>query len=106
MSVLILGHGREYKEINIRCSPIDLSNWYYSDYECVDSNAPIKPDYVFDLRNPNWSFTEKKYKTIIDTTGCAFYGRGQYKEKFMNSVLNALETGGAFYGRNGIILKK
>ena len=51
-TTLILGHGRKYSEDPIngcRCSPIDVKEWLYDPYVCVDNIRDIEPDIVYDL---------------------------------------------------------
>jgi hypothetical protein len=72
MKTLILGHGRTYKkDLDTRCSPIDVDEWFNDPYDCVDEEEEVKPDFVFDLTK-KWTFAPAdSYDRIIDTTGGA-----------------------------------
>jgi hypothetical protein len=102
MKTLILGHGRNYNEDYIRCSPIDIKQWYYDEYICVDIDPTANPDIVYDLKK-EWSFCDKiKYDRIIDTSGIAL-GGGRYKytrSTIKNKLINCLHENGIFYGNN------
>ena len=70
MKTLILGHGRTYeKNLDTRCSPIDVDEWFNDPYDCVDEEEEIQPDIVFDLTK-KWTFAQGDlYDRIIDCTG-------------------------------------
>lgn len=51
-NTLILGHGRKHAEdpdLFCRCSPMDIKEWLYDPYTCVDMSRYVEPDIVYDL---------------------------------------------------------
>ena len=108
-NVLILGHGRKYKPIDIWCSPIPVEEWYNLSYTCVDNNPDVEPDILYDLQRnlTNWTFAcASQYDTIIDTCGCLFSNGSRYNERFLKQTDKLLKINGVFYGRNNFIYKK
>ena len=102
MKTLILGHGRTYeKELDTRCSPIDVNEWFNDPYDCVDEEEEVEPDIVFDLRK-KWKFANKDYyDRIIDTTGGALqighYGNRPVEPFILKQVQRILKPYGLFY---------
>ncbi len=105
MRILVLGHGRKYELNDIRCSPgtYPTDKWFYLEYTCVDKNTDVNPDIIFDLNKP-WTFVQEKYDLIVDTAGCAFGGRGRYKAKFIQQILNSLAENGTFHGWSNTVI--
>lgn len=95
-NTLILGHGRKYSKDPIngcRCSPINVKEWLYEPYVCVDMTRDVEPDIVYDLvrgidygtkytygdeyrmklsskTRCKWSFAkDETYERIIDCAG-------------------------------------
>lgn len=105
MKTLVLGHGRKYSKSYVRCSSLDVNEWYDSDYICVDINKTVEPDIVFDLTKRTWSFCkEDEFDRIIDTTGILFIRSNISHERlychgFEEKILKLLKINGHFYGR-------
>ncbi len=123
MKTLVLGHGRYYKTkeeydaipqdkqgyySTIRCSPIDINEWYSDEFTSVDMDTGVRPDIVYDLRKRPWTFAKDEYyDRVIDTCGIAFVHFHTYDTWFMTEVLRILKPGGRFYGiRNITVTKK
>ena len=103
-SILILGHGRLYKIDEIRCSPIPVENWYVKDYFCIDIEADVSQDLVYDLEKLPWSFiSSNTYSIIIDTCGILLKSRYK-KERFTEEIKRILTPDGVFYGSGEYIL--
>ena len=73
LRTLVLGHGRVYKKEDIRCSPIDVDEWYNDPFISVDDLEEIEPDILYRLeRDRRWTFAkDNSYDRIIDCTGGA-----------------------------------
>lgn len=102
MKTLILGHGREYKKEDIRCSPIDIDDWFNDEYDCLDMSEESKPDICFYIRTGGWTFAEdNSYDRIIDCTGGSISSsRGlfhEYRLRDLNEVCRILRNNGVFY---------
>jgi hypothetical protein len=102
MKTLILGHGRTYKkDLDTRCSPIDVDEWFNDPYDCVDEEEEVKPDFVFDLTK-KWTFAPAdSYDRIIDTTGGALQighsGNRPVDPFILKQVQRVLKIYGIFY---------
>jgi hypothetical protein len=101
MNTLILGHGRYYEKEDVRCSPIDVDEWFNDTFDCVDDLEDVEPDILFDLRSRIWKFAEdNSYDRIVDCTG-GILSRGGYdrqvEEKTLNDIQRILRPGGIFY---------
>lgn len=118
MTTLILGHNREYKKEDIRCSPIDVNLWYDKPYKCVDILIEKDTaDFEYNIyRNKNidgfwiWEFSENNsYDTIIDCIGSLYWDkcRNKYKNQddLLKTIKRVLTTGGKFYSYFGIYTK-
>lgn len=122
MKTLVLGHGRYYVPLetygemteekrghysDIRCSPLDLEEWYNGDFTSVDMDEHVRPDIVYDLRTRPWTFAEEgMYDRVIDTCGTAFVHFHTYERWFLEQVMRVLKPGGTFYGNRGNTLQK
>jgi hypothetical protein len=111
-NVLILGHGRSYSKSYVACSPIDIDDWFYKNYICVDYDESCMPDIVFDLRKKNWDSLNNlgPFDIVIDTCGKTFChsdinGNLRYNGNFINNIYKLLPVGGIFYGNQGSEIK-
>lgn len=103
MKTLVLGHHRNYTKQDIRCSPIDIDEWYDDDYICVDLDK--NADIIHDLRQP-WIFADdNSYDRIIDCGGIAFTIGNRFRLNVQQEIERTLKPGGVAYGRNIIINK-
>jgi hypothetical protein len=98
--ILVLGHGRKYQKDNIRCSCYPKDKWFDANYICVDIDAEVEPDILFDLRK-KWTFSNDQYDLIIDCGGLVFCGNYSYTDLFKLNVESYLCENGMFYGRKG-----
>lgn len=99
MSILVLGHGKFYKEPSyVRCSPIPVSEWYYKPHISVDMDPEIEPDVIHDLRTFPWPFEPNSFDLIVDTCGLALE-RYYTDESFMNEIHRLLTPNGVFEKR-------
>jgi len=102
MKTLILGHGRIYKkDLDTRCSPIDVDEWFNDPYDCVDDSEEVKPDIVFDLTQ-SWKFApNSSYDRIIDCTGGTLQlghsGNKPVSSFILQQVQRILKPYGLFY---------
>ena len=102
MRTLVLGHGRAYRKHNIRCSPIDVDEWYDKPYECVDDLECVYPDILFKLGAYHWTFAEDaSYDSIIDCTG-GILSRGSslvktVEPRILQEIQRILAPYGVFY---------
>jgi hypothetical protein len=101
-NTLILGHGRNYTERDIWCSPIPVNEWISNDFVCVDNDIACCPDILFDLKHKEWDIFSNniKFDIIIDTCGGVFSRNRNYSSFFLRNILNILSHDGTFYGNN------
>jgi SAM-dependent methyltransferase len=129
MTTLILGHTYRMnnKDIDIRCSPIDIELWLYKPFTCVDYLCnPDDTDIVYDLyRSVDYRFCEKgikydgfwvwkfaedeSYDIIIDCMGSIKWcvNRTNYKhdKELLDTIKRILKPNGKFYSYFGIYTK-
>lgn len=102
MNILVLGHGKYYKD-TMRCSPIPKDTWKDQQYISIDINEEIYPDIKYDLRKFPWPINESSFDIIIDTTGLGL--SYLYKKPiFVNEINRILRLNGIFYGRKNLQL--
>ena len=99
MKTLILGHGRNYKRKDIRCSPINIDEWYDFPYDCVDMSEEVKPDIVFTIRlGEKFTFAkDNSYDRIIDCTGGAISGGRIVPTQLLKEYKRILKPNGVVY---------
>ena len=108
MRTLILGHGALYNKSWVRCSLLDVDEWFDSPYDSVDNDEQVKPTFLFDLRNKHWtSFATEKYDRIVDTTGLGLSGINSRELNIavLKKGSEILNVGGTFYLRQHIAVK-
>jgi hypothetical protein len=101
MKTLVLGHGRTYEKEQIRCSPINVNEWFNDPFDCVDNLTCVKSDILFNLRK-HWIFaSDESYDRIVDCTGGAIqgsHGANIPVDTFiLNQVQRILKPYGLFY---------
>ena len=101
MKTLVLGHGRTYKQEQIRCSPIKVDEWFNEPFDSVDDLDVIEPDIIFNLRK-EWTFAKhNSYDRIIDCTGGALQmghsGNRPVSSFILDQVKRILTPYGLFY---------
>ena len=101
MKTLILGHGKYYEKNDIRCSPIDVDEWFNDMFDSVDDLEVIEPNILFNLWSRPWKFAnDNSYDRIIDCTG-GIISHGNYNRQVVDSALHEikriLRPGGIFY---------
>lgn len=115
LKTLVLGHGNKYKKEDVRCSPIDVDEWYNDPFISVDDLPEIKPDILCHLsKNKLWTFArDNSYDRIIDCTGGALlYHHDHFDEKNMTrfylEIQRILAPYGIFYAtrRTGWVFQK
>jgi len=135
MKTLVLGHCYDYDKNSIRCSPIDVEQWFNEPFVCVDMCAdPDNTDIVYDVyrsvdyRNTHynalcgrnkgvrykgywvWAFAENNsLDRIFDCMGNMNWDstKTRYKEQdsLLQTVQRVLAPGGKFYSYFGIYTK-
>lgn len=124
MSILVLGHSKDYYKNSISCSPIPVDLWFDKPIISVDRYTNEEQvDFLFDLLKSidiknkkqyvghwNWAFAkDNSYKYIIDCMGNINWHKYEleylYQDELLRTILRVLTNNGKFFSYFGVYTK-